>query len=89
METKEIKRTKTKEEIDEILNNNGLVFFVKVLMYIAKNTEELLPSKKKSKDTIGIGYENAISKLCGIMKTPVSLREFYNQINRELISFSA
>lgn len=61
-----------------------LVFFVKVLVYISQNSEVLLPSKKKAKDTIGIGYENAISKLCGIMKLPDSLRKFYIDINNEL-----
>ena len=80
----------SKHSSDEyIRGKNILVFFIKALMYISKNADDLLPSKKKAKDTIGIGYENAISKLCGIMKSPKSLRTFYDHINGELKSLSA
>lgn len=64
-----------------------LAFWIKSLIYISKNSESILPSKKKSKDTIGVGYENAISKLCGIMKLPETLYEFFTYIHKTLIEF--
>ena len=61
-----------------------LVFFVKMLKYIHQNSESVLPSKKKAIDTIGVGYENALLKLCGIMTSPESLRTFLVRTNDNL-----
>ena len=61
-----------------------LAFFVKALLYISQNSTTVLPSKKSSRPTINVGYEDAVAKLCGIMRTPESLRTFFENMNKNL-----
>ena len=65
-----------------------LAFFVKALLYISNNSSMVLPSKKSSRPTISIGYEDAVSKLCGIMRTPESLRAFFDVMKNNLLQLS-
>lgn len=62
-----------------------LTFFAKILMYTSKNSEVILSSKKKAKDLLGIGYESVVLKLCGIMKRPESLAEFFDNMKTRLV----
>ena len=66
-----------------------LTFFVKALLYISNNSSTVLPSKKASRPTISIGYEDAVSKLCGIMRAPESLRAFFDVMKNNLLQLSA
>lgn len=62
-----------------------LAFFVKILNFTTKNSSNILPSSRKSKDNLGLGYENALSKLCGIMKSPESLDKFLVRMKSQLL----
>ena len=62
-----------------------LAFFVKILMYTTQNSTDIIPSKKKAKDSLGLGYENTVSMLCGIMKTPDSLKIFFSNMRNALL----
>ena len=66
-----------------------LTFFSKTLTYVARNSASVLPSHKKAKDSLGLGYENVIVKLCGIMKVPDSLRAFFLQMKDQLIMINS
>lgn len=66
-----------------------LVFFAKTLTYTTLNSERIIPSKKKAKDSLGLGYENTILKLCGIMRSPETLVEFFNNMKTALLKDSA
>lgn len=66
-----------------------LAFFVKALLYISHNSVTVLPSQKTSRPTISLGYEDAVSKLCGIMRTPADLRVFFEGMNNNLLRNSA
>ncbi len=57
-----------------------LAFFSKSFTYFVHNSIRLLPSQKKAKDTLSLGYENIITRLCGIMQPPQSLIIFYKKI---------
>ena len=47
-----------------------LVFFAKILTYTGQHSTLILASKLAAKDTIGLGYENVVLKLCGIDLPP-------------------
>lgn len=66
-----------------------LAFFVKALRYISSNASNVLPSKIAARPTISLGYEDAVSKLCGIMRTPETLRTFFQSMKTKLIEISA
>ncbi len=66
-----------------------LPFFSKALFYISQNSVSILPSKKTSHPTISIGHEDAVAKLCGIMRTPESLRIFFETMNSNLLERSS
>lgn len=61
-----------------------LTFFSKILNYSIRNSENIIQSRKKAKDSLGLGYENVIAKLCGIMRPPVSLSAFFHQMQDNL-----
>lgn len=61
-----------------------LTFFSKILNYSIRNSETIIPSRKTAKDSLGLGYENIIVKLCGIMRPPVSLSAFFYQMQDNL-----
>lgn len=65
-----------------------LAFFVKILIYTIHNSANIIPSKKKAKDTLGLGYENAILRLCGIMSSPDSLVAFFEKMKEDLLRYS-
>lgn len=62
-----------------------VAFFVKTLIYTTKYSIDIIPSRKKAKDSLGLGYENAILKLCGIMKTPETLVTFFKDATNSLL----
>ena len=62
-----------------------LTFFVKTLIYTIHNSVDIIQSKKRAKDSLGLGYENAISRLCGIMRSPDSLTGFFKSMEKGLI----
>ncbi len=63
-----------------------IAFFVKLLKYTAMHSDTILISKRKAKDSIGIGYEDCIVKLCGIMSIPTSLNSFFKTMKEKLLS---
>lgn len=66
-----------------------LTFFSKTLTYLARNSTVILPSQKKAKDSLGLGYENVVQKLCGIMKVPDALHVFYVKMKNNLLMVSS
>lgn len=78
---------KSKHTPDEYIRGKFiLTFFSKILNYSIRNSESIIPSRKKAKDSLGLGYENVIVKLCGIMRPPVSLAAFFHQMQDNLKS---
>ena len=63
-----------------------IAFFVKLLKYTALHSDTILISKRKAKDMIGVGYEDCIVKLCGIMSIPASLNSFFETMKEKLLS---
>ena len=61
-----------------------LTFFSKTLNFVIQNSASILPSKTKAKDTLGLGYENVISRLSGIMRVPDSLHCYFTQMKTNL-----
>ena len=62
--------------------------FVKIVLYTVKNSEKILPSKIKAKDSLGLGYENTVLKLCGIMKAPNSLTTFLSKMKEAVMTYT-
>lgn len=62
-----------------------MAFFVCLINYAASNIDTILIKRKKIKNSLCLGYEDCIFKLCGIMKIPISLRSFYMAFNSRLI----
>lgn len=80
----------TKHTPDEYIRGKYiLAFFVKIIIYTVHNSINITPSKKKAKDSLGLGYENVILKLCGIMKSPDSLVEFFENMKKNLLANTA
>ena len=77
---------KSKHSPDEYIRGKYvLTFFSKTLTYIARNSAVFLPSQKKAKDSLGLGYENVVLKLCGIMKVPNTLHVFFVKMKDNLL----
>ncbi len=62
-----------------------LAFFIKSLLHISNNAATVLPSQKASRPSISLGYEDAVPKLCGIMRIPESLRIFFESMKNSLL----
>lgn len=62
-----------------------LTFFSKAFTFVARNSSCILPSQRSAKDTLSLGYENVVIKLCGIMKVPKSLHIFFAHMKENLI----
>jgi hypothetical protein len=76
---------KSKHTPDEYIRGKFiLTFFSKTLNYSIRNSKSIIPSGKKAKDSLGLGYENVIAKLCGIMRPPASLTAFFKQMQNNL-----
>ncbi len=61
-----------------------VAFFSKAITYLAHNSTDILPSKKRAKDKLSLGYEDVVLKLCGIMKVPESLDLFFREMKERL-----
>lgn len=61
-----------------------LCFFAKILTYTCCHSALILPSKKQAKDSIGLGYENVVLKLCGIMSPPKTLVAFFENMKESI-----
>lgn len=61
-----------------------LAFFSKTLSYVSRNSDVVLPSQKKAKINLSIGYEDVVIKLCGIMRIPNSLQIFFGKMKDNL-----
>ena len=61
-----------------------LSFFVRIINYVANNSGSLLSSKKKGKMTISIGQGDAVAKMCALMQTPQTLKDFFAERLKKL-----
>ncbi len=83
------KMLNSKHSPDEYIRGKYvLAFFSKALTYIARNSAVVLPSQKKAKDSLGLGYENVVLKLCGIMKVPNALHVFFVKMRDNLLMYN-
>lgn len=63
-----------------------VTFFVKLLKYTSQHSDMIIPSKRKAKDTLSVGFEDCVLKLCGIMSVPVSLKNFFERMKEAIMN---